>query len=109
LAQSVWTTTDCRGRRTTLHESNWLKHVAKRPEIAGLEEQAKATVEDPNFCVRETDDSINYYKSGVVPGRPRAYVHVVARDDPDGTNVRSVWICFDVDPFEEFLCTAKIS
>ena len=105
----MWIATDCRGRSTTLHEGNWLKHVRKRPEIAGLEAQARATVEDPNFCVREADGSINYYRHGVIPNRPSAYLHVVARDDGAATHIRSIWICFELDPFEEFLCTPRIS
>ncbi len=83
--------------------------MAKRPEIAGLEAAAKATVEDPNFCVQEADGSINYYKLGAVAGRPEVYLHVVVRDDPNGATVRTAWISRAVDLFEEFLCPPKMN
>jgi hypothetical protein len=109
LANILWTAKDCRGRTVFLHESNWLKHVARRPEIAGLEQEAKVAVEDPNVCVKEADHSINYWRLGLIGKWPRAYLHVVARDDDAVTTVRSVWIAMEIDPFEEFLCTPKMS
>ena len=111
MAQIAWETTDCRGKTVILHAENWLKHEKKRPEIAGLRDQARKTVESPNICVREKDDSINFYKRGVVPDRPDAYLHVIAVDDDDGTrsHVRSAWICYEIDPFEEFLCAPQMS
>ena len=105
----LWTTTDCRGRIVTLDSGTWDRHVVRRPEISALESIAKLTVERPNLCTREADGSINYYRRGDVPGRPNAYLHVVARDGFGQTEVRTACICFAVDPFEEILCNPTLS
>lgn len=92
-----------------LHAENWRKHERRRPEIAGLNERARDAVQEPNICVREKDGSVNFYKRGVIPGRPDAYLHVVVVDGRDESHVRTAWICYEIDPFEEFLCPPQMT
>ncbi|HXK34408.1 MAG TPA: hypothetical protein VNM91_10395 [Dehalococcoidia bacterium] len=52
---------------------------------------------------------MNFYKRGVIPGRPDAYLHVVVVDGRDDSHVRTAWICYEIDPFEEFLCPPQMT
>lgn len=103
----IWIATDCRGRAVEFWDWAYDHAIEDHPEIMGLQDVLKIAVERPNVCVRQKDESVHYYVLGMIPGRPRLYLHVVARDDAavGPTLVKTAWQCKAVDPFEELLCS----
>lgn len=80
-----------------------LEHPERR-FLGGHESAAKTTVEDPDVCTRETDGSINYYRTGTMRRYPSLYMHVLVRRSADGAGeVETIWPSRVIDPAEEYL------
>jgi hypothetical protein len=98
--------TDPLGKRVEMSEAAW-SHALAHPQrsfLAGHEEQARLTVEDPDVCTREKDGSINYYRRGTLARYGDMYLHVVARPaGENGLRVHTVWPSPSIDPCEEYL------
>ena len=61
-------------------------------------------VEDPDACTREADESINYYRRGIIAKYPGMYLHVVVRRaDAERARVVTAWPARSIDPYEELL------
>ena len=73
----------CTETDTYLHEVNWERHVAKRPEIEGLEEVVRETVERPDFAVRDAHGAIYKYRRGLGSGRTRVLRLVVLEGEDE--------------------------
>lgn len=82
----------CTGAESYLHESNWLKHIAKRPEISGCLDGARETVADPDFAVRDEHGVIFKYWMGFGSGKTEGrWLRVVEEADREGAHyVKSV-------------------
>lgn len=99
-----WSTTDCQGKTVEMDDQAWAHAVRKRPFLAGLEQEARLTVEDPDVCAVESDGSVNYYRQGGIARYPKLYMHVVARDVSESRRkVHTVWPSKVVDDYEELL------
>jgi hypothetical protein len=73
---------DCVGRQIELDHSNWVKHVAKRPEIAPYHAVLGHAVNWPDCIIRaDRDGHWHYYRSGLTEDRyPGCYLRVVVAD-----------------------------
>ena len=93
MAVESWRTDNpCTGTESYLHESNWLKHVTKRPEIGECLDSARETAADPDFAVRDEHGVIFKYRMGYGSGKTAGcWLRVVEDADPDGAHyVKSV-------------------
>lgn len=93
MAVESWRTDNpCTGTESYLHESNWLKHVAKRPEISQCLDDARETAADPDFAVRDEHDVIYKYRMGYGTGKTAGrWLRLVEEADGEGAHyVKSV-------------------
>lgn len=104
---TIWITRDCRDQPVEFIEKAWNHIVADHPELEPYRDAVRLTVERPNFCTREADGSINYYRLGTLDRWPQLYLHVLARVEGDMTQIKTAWPAKRIDPFEEMLCVTN--
>ena len=63
MPRELWRTHNpSTGLQSYLHESNWLKHSLKRPELNGCLDAVLETVEDPDFALRDNSGTVYKYR-----------------------------------------------
>ena len=95
----LWRTYNgCTETDSYLHQSNWDKHTLKRPEIRGLEEAVRETVERPDFAVRDAHGAIYKYRRGLGSGKTRALrLVVIEGEDEQGLHfVKTAYFTKDI-------------
>ena len=107
LPTIIWEAHDPLGNLVRLEQEAWDHVLRDHPErafLAGHEEQARRTVEDPDVVTREADGSINYYRKGAMQRYPSLYLHIVVRERSQGARtVETAWPSRVIDPPEEYL------
>ena len=85
----MWRTHNgCTETDTYLHEVNWERHVAKRPEIEGLEEAVRETVERPEIAIHDEGGAIFKYRRGFGSGATEGlWLRVIEGADGRGGHV----------------------
>ncbi len=86
-------------KESYLHESNWNKHVAKRPEIDGHLYSLRDTVSDPDVAI-EKKGAIHKYRMGYGSGKTRG-MWLLAIERPDLYGAHCVRSMYFVPDFEE--------
>lgn len=99
----------CTGTESYLHESNWLTHVEKRPEIHGRLDAARETAADPDFAVRDEQGVVFKYRMGYGAGKTRGLpLLVIEEGDPHGAHyVKTVYFTRDIVD-GEVLCLRRV-
>ena len=110
MAEELWRTDNpCTGSQSYLHNSNWNSHAEKRPEIQGRLLDVKATVEDPDFAVRDEQGVVYKYRTGFGTGRMTGLrLVVIEGSDAQGAHyVKSVYFTRDIRD-GECLCLRRL-
>jgi hypothetical protein len=110
LAVELWRTDNsCTSTQSYLHDSNWISHTEKRPEIRGHLQDVKETVEDPDFAVRDEQGVVFKYRMGFGRGKTaKLWLLVIEEEDLHGAHyVKSVYFTPEIKD-DEVLCIRRI-
>jgi hypothetical protein len=102
----LWITYEPRGLSVAFTEEAWAHILYEHPDLSPWQGAIKSTVEDPDVCTKELDESLNYYRREVVPKALGKYLHVLVRPTvANGADleIHTAWPTDFVDAFEERL------
>ena len=84
MAVELWRVLNpCSHTDSYLHDTNWDKHVEKRPELEGHLDSVRETVENPDFSIAVDETRIFKYRRGYL--RQLFLLAIEQRDPRDGT------------------------
>ena len=103
------TDNSCTGTEAYLHEVNWHKHVDKRPELSDKLQAVRATVEDPDFVLRDDEGTVFKYRQGLGTGKT-AKLRLVVIEEPDDSGshyIKTAYFTLDIVEAEP-ICVSRL-
>ena len=103
------TDNSCTGTQAYLHESNWNRHIEKRPELSDKLQAVRTTVEDPDFVLQNDRGIVFKYRQGLGTGKTsRLRLMVVEEPDDNGAHyIKTAYFTLDIMEDASILCANR--